>query len=554
MKFLNIWKKLGIFVGICLLAVCMSAVQLIPTAEYLLTTARASAVEEGYALNYSFWPWRFLTLFSPDLFGNPGRNTYWVTADNYWEDAIYIGFVPILLSITSLWRRHTSRENQSTIFGFAAVSSLFGILFALGRYTPIFPLLYRYIPTMDLFQGPARFTIWLIIGLLLLAGINLPGWTKPSGRRLYWSRLGAMAGVGAVMTSLAASLMLKGKVESSYLVGAVHTSILFLGYALFNLFAPVENHPAPIWNRLLILFVFCDLVYAHGVLNPGIRLNTLDKFNPIVENAAAPKRIYVPAEDEEKLKFDRFFRFDTFLPENRWDELTNTYLPNSNLLLQKPAVNNFDPFVPQRYATWMIEIMSQPDLVTDELLAYLDVDLVENTHPSPQGVAFTTISGSSRHHFFSCVEVVKSEADALNLVKQKIQEGKINDFVVLESPAETDAKKCVSAISQVQIHTETNQPNKQRIKLTTNQSGWFVQTDVWYPGWVAIVDGEPVQLDRLDYLFRGVFVPEGTHTIEIKYEPTSVRIGFWISLISVLGLLLLCVYSWQWRKSNDEKQ
>ncbi len=58
-----IWKKIGIFGLITILAIGISAIQLLPTAEYLSQSQRSQSVDEGYALNYSFWPWRFLTLF-----------------------------------------------------------------------------------------------------------------------------------------------------------------------------------------------------------------------------------------------------------------------------------------------------------------------------------------------------------------------------------------------------------------------------------------------------------------------------------------------------------
>jgi hypothetical protein len=74
----------------------LAAIQLIPTAEYLMQSQRASAVSYDLAMTYSFWPWRFLSLLAPDLFGNPAIGDYWGYG-NYWEDAVYIGLAPFLL-------------------------------------------------------------------------------------------------------------------------------------------------------------------------------------------------------------------------------------------------------------------------------------------------------------------------------------------------------------------------------------------------------------------------------------------------------------------------
>ncbi|MEK6222262.1 MAG: YfhO family protein, partial [Chloroflexota bacterium] len=75
----------------------LAAVQLFPTAEYLIQSQRASAVELNFATTYSFWPWRIITTFFPDLFGSPATGDFWGYA-TYWEDALYIGVLGILLA------------------------------------------------------------------------------------------------------------------------------------------------------------------------------------------------------------------------------------------------------------------------------------------------------------------------------------------------------------------------------------------------------------------------------------------------------------------------
>jgi hypothetical protein len=64
-----------------------------------------------------------------------------------------------------------------------------------------------------------------------------------------------------------------------------------------------------------------------------------------------------------------------------------------------------------------------------------------------------------------------------------------------------------------------------------------VLTDVHYPGWKATVDGEPADVERVDYLLRGVVVPPGRHEVEFFYEPASWRVGWLVSAVAVLGLL-----------------
>jgi uncharacterized membrane protein YfhO len=64
----------------------------------------------------------------------------------------------------------------------------------------------------------------------------------------------------------------------------------------------------------------------------------------------------------------------------------------------------------------------------------------------------------------------------------------------------------------------------------------LVLTDVHYPGWKASVDGSDAKVERVDYLLRGVVVPPGEHTVELRYEPASWRAGWLISLAGALAI------------------
>jgi hypothetical protein len=74
------------------------------------------------------------------------------------------------------------------------------------------------------------------------------------------------------------------------------------------------------------------------------------------------------------------------------------------------------------------------------------------------------------------------------------------------------------------------------IEADARRSSLLVLTDVHYPGWRAEVDGEPADLERVDYLLRGVRVPAGTHRVELTYEPLSWRIGWIASLLAIAAV------------------
>jgi hypothetical protein len=73
--------------------------------------------------------------------------------------------------------------------------------------------------------------------------------------------------------------------------------------------------------------------------------------------------------------------------------------------------------------------------------------------------------------------------------------------------------------------------------VTAQAPGLVVFSEVYEEGWRAWVDGEPVDILRTNHALRGIPVNVGEHTIEMRYEPTSLRIGLWTS--SITGVLML---------------
>ena len=63
------------------------------------------------------------------------------------------------------------------------------------------------------------------------------------------------------------------------------------------------------------------------------------------------------------------------------------------------------------------------------------------------------------------------------------------------------------------------------MRVTAEGPGYLLLTDAYYPGWVARVDGEPVDILRADLMFRAVALGPGTHAVEFVYEPVSVKGG-----------------------------
>ena len=593
-----------------LLAFGIAAVQLIPTAEYLLQSQRSGAVDYQLVMTYSFWPWRLLTLLLPGAFGSPVSGDYWGYA-NYWEDAIYIGLLPLLLAIggllagifnRKLFRSHSLEMNenhqQELIFPgstsprrlvwFLFIIFLIALVLALGKNTPIFPWLYLYIPSFDMFQAPARWMVWGVFSLSLLSGIGAEVWRRPVGWSLYWTRLVTM---GTVAISLGAGLAWykMGDISPSFISSTTIMGFLGLGIGILSLTAPPrsliineDNYsrlqvdqsnpkpeiapislwrkrlfqfkpPAPvehspkrpyplfIWQWAVSLFIAIDLLVMNWGLVPA---GDLSLYGPSptarqVRSLADGGRLFISKYTEHWLKYVRFLRFDTFYLDEDWNNLRATLLANSNMLDDIASVNNFDPLTPARFANW-IEMLDEASPESyRSLLPLMNVGVVEKlSNDKPDGVRFEKETGRW-FYWAECSRVVKDPDEVCKL----IVDGGIdfNREVILEESAEIPDDDCATQKSRTSKSAshfleimDTRNPNRIDMRTITETPAWLVISEVWYPGWQARLDGEPVSILRANYLFRAVHVPSGDHKLTFTYNPFSFWAGIVLTSMSLI--------------------
>jgi len=89
------------------------------------------------------------------------------------------------------------------------------------------------------------------------------------------------------------------------------------------------------------------------------------------------------------------------------------------------------------------------------------------------------------------------------------------------------------------------------IRVNTPGESFLVHSSVFYPGWVAYVDGIEVPIYPAYYALRAIKIPKGDHLVEFVYKPTFVTIGFPVTVAVVFLALLLCYYSnWErkWKR------
>ena len=89
-------------------------------------------------------------------------------------------------------------------------------------------------------------------------------------------------------------------------------------------------------------------------------------------------------------------------------------------------------------------------------------------------------------------------------------------------------------------------PNHITYKANVNNTESFaVFSEIYYEGsgndWQAYINKKPVEHIRVNYLIRGMKIPNGEHVIEFKFKPPSYFVGEKISLIFSIIVILLFI-------------
>ncbi len=517
------------------LGIALAAVQLVPTFELMQISQRSAGLDSQSALSYSFWPWHFLTLALPNFFGSPSSGDYWGYGA-YWEDAVYVGLLTLVLAGRALgvwWRGR--RQGTLTLaqrsVPFWVISLLPVTVLALGWNTPIFPWLFDHVPTFDLFNGPARWMILAVFALSVLGGIGAHDWqTNPC--QLVWARLAVVAGVGLGLSAFGAYVVLRDAVKLSMIDALGRLGMMATGIGMLVLLLDRAGRDArrlACWQALALIFLATDLVSAHWGLNPTVPAAYYHQRAVLADRVPAGTRILWLPQDEYQAKFGLLLSFTDFRPSDRadWDTLRGSLLPNLGMLDGVPAASNFDPLEIGHHAGLLAEIESLPRQVALERIAqmnvglllsaqtYGDLEVVEHIGPI---TAYRVPDPWPRAALADCAP------QGEGVVCTRIAEG------------------------TAAIRTET--PTRVAVVASADAAVWLVLIDTHYPGWQAVVDGAPTAIERANGAFRAVPLTAGDHEVVFTYRPVSLQLGAAISGVASGGWATLVVLSTYDRKRH----
>lgn len=532
------WRFMVLALMGVLLGAGIAAVQLAPTAELLMLSQRSGGTDPQIALTYSYSPARFLTWLSPNLFGTPAADNY-IGYGAYWEDATYGGVLTVLLAIRAIstWLRERqagAAASYRVLVPFYLLVVLFATVFALGKNTPIFPFLYEYVPTFDMFRSPARWMILVVVGLSVLGAIGAEGWTTYRAGR-HWANRGIVIGM-ALLIAVGAVQYMEIAVEPVLLSGTIRLAVavaVACGLVLLRRYAERHRQWEPYMVLVVVTVLAVDLVTAHWGLIPTQAASfydpVSDSFVDTVRGAAGQGRVIMPPADEQDIGFrdgdeeeagtgeDDYLTFRGFLGHEagRWESFRASYLPNLNMGYGVPSTSIFEPLQVGHHAELLMEA---DNLSPDQATSFYEsmgtsVWLSANDDlPLDQIAVHGPVYAYSLPNPWPRVSLADCEPDGMGAWCSPLTEGEVS---IIEDP-----------------------PNGEIvIDVDVPGNAYLLLLDTDYPGWIAEIDGEPVRVLRANRAFRAIEVEAGQHRVQWHYRPVSLRIGGLISVLSVLSVL-----------------
>jgi hypothetical protein len=430
---------------------------------------------------------------------------------------------------------------------------LISILLALGNRTPLYPLLFRYVPGFGLFQAPARLIIGFALGITLLAGIGADTLRiVPRTRTVL--RVTFIAGMGIGLAAGVARLALP------YVRDSFANSLLRLGVSLAIasgvLLLRGRRLRGRRWQGLVIVLIVVDLLLFGWGLAPGT--------DPAIYHASVATAEFLETQPPGRVHVDDAFArqvYDQYVSLAAFGSSDAAYLqglreslhPNLNSTHDLPGIGNYDPLTigvyDELYALLEGAPGAPPDrdeglpllnlfgaryLVTDR---ELDLPLLYDKGPYIYANEDALPAAFAVHH----ARVVEDARQRLELLQDPSFDPRAEVILSRQPPAMPAAGSGESADEPPSILREGQ--DRAIIDITMIQPGYLVFTDTRYPGWRATVDGQPVEILEANHAFRAIQLDRGEHTIVFAYEPLSFRLGAWLTLLALVMLAAVPITS-----------
>lgn len=220
-------------------------------------------------------------------------------------------------------------------------------------------------------------------------------------------------------------------------------------------------------------------------------------------------------------------------PEKHYWNFMNSLVLNDNPDLQVVESQSSEYYP---YSRKFLNMLGAKYFIIDNYGKIDDVDLMA-VYTSDRMTIYENLQAFDRAYTVHSVAYAKDEQDALRLMQDKSFNPATTAIVESSIP--------IGAVSEINDQDNIQIINYGSTSITLEcqmkSNGLLVLSDLFYPGWCAQVNGERANILRTNDVMRGIYLEEGTYTIEFSYRPIPLYIGFFISLLTILIYVIVLV-------------
>ncbi|MGO4523606.1 hypothetical protein AB4097_01945 [Microvirga sp. 2MCAF35] len=555
-------SRLGLLLFMGLIGGTLLAVPIVLTMQFLATSTRPS-FGFGVAAMGSLPPESLATIVFGNVFGSlRWTYDYWgpdwhSLSEGTWTDRatnyLFIGTIPALFL---LWHGVAGGRLFGREFRFFLVMGIAATLYALGRYTPGFVVIFDHLPGVDLYRRPADATFLINIALAFAAGYlvhryateGVPQWKRATLGRL-WAALPLLA-MGLVVAAAASAMAFA--IKGGFVSPALTEIGVSLAVATLAIVAITRMSGASRWREaialVLVTLTGAELIGRHAAsaLNaePAERYTIFTKLPPEqLQGLQILKR-----ELADRHARGEYPRVEILGLQGAWQ--------NASMVLGIEDTIGYNPLRLADYerAIGPGENAEDPNLrsfptsfrgYNCELASLLGLDYVVLDRPVeklprhfPRLTDAEIVYGTGRMWIYRLNTSVPRAYVAHHATpvdsEAVLGEDELPEFNrETEALIDTDSMPRLKASYQA-AGTAPDEPkgeariisymrNSVALDVESSDNGILVLHDINYPGWEAWVDGERRPILRANLLFRGVEVGPGRHRVEFHFRPMSLE-------------------------------
>jgi hypothetical protein len=475
------------------------------------------------ATDGSLQPIQLVTLFIPKFFGSiAGDMTgvpFWLgnAQYHYWETCIYLGIVPLLFILAGIF---LAKDRKRFFFvGLAALS----LLLCLGKYTPLYRVLFYYIPGFNKFRIPGRFsaTFTFSSAILVAYGVDFfyTKWHKADTQkfRRYWRGILIFAIVSVVfwfifiVGGFSGIEALQVREIYTHAVNQFHLYMLFLALGILVMYVKTKKKlPDRVILLLFVGLIFSDLyVFGH-------------QFN--ARSVSPDKYFYFPKHYLQQLKEERereFFRINA--------------RAGSYMLLRRNQGNLDHVELIEGYEPLRLERFEYFNIPNERKLSLLNVKYKITIKNNRAGLDVhpTYLPRAKMYYNFY---VVDEKEEVLNILSRDTFDYQNILLLEEEPPIVLNGEDSAHVVRIVK-----HQPEEISIEVKTEKPGLLFLSEMFYPEWNVYVNGEEKKMYCADYALRAVPVGAGEHRVVFKFDRTIFMKGLFITIATLL-LAIVIIY------------